>query len=320
MEYEFFATKKLHGLERVCPEMASWANEFLKYLINSRSYSGKTRLSYQTDLSDFFLVLGENTPPQPFGQGESFDHWLLKSAHQCQATLWAKLKPSSKQRKASTLKSFFRFLAMQGYIQTDLHSRIFSPKVPQKIPRYLSIDEAMTAFKLARDTAQSNPQDLEAQQTFATFLLLYFLGLRISEALDVRWADFNPDLRGLKVRGKGGLERIVALPLSLSQYLTGLRGAYSGADWVIPRPITPQKAYTQMRALGVQAGFTKILNPHSLRHSYATHLLADGINLRVLQELLGHQSLTATQKYTHLSLDNLARTIDKSHPFSKKLK
>jgi integrase/recombinase XerC/integrase/recombinase XerD len=150
----------------------------------------------------------------------------------------------------------------------------------------------------------------------AMILLLYGGGLRISEACSLRWSDMEmAGERSLRVAGKGGRQRVVTVPELTWSALQALphegRFVFGGEC-----ELSSRKAYEWVRQAGARAGLLKPLHPHALRHSYATHLLSSGADLRVLQELLGHRSLAATQKYTHLSLDHLARAMEKHHPLS----
>jgi integrase/recombinase XerC/integrase/recombinase XerD len=259
-------------------------------------------------LKDFLSLahsIEDSTPEKSF----------LKIAHLVQKKLWSRLAPSSHQRKIACLKSFSKFLQQRRVLTEPVEHHLFSPRLQLKIPRYLTVDECLrcASFILKK---QYPHKDLQEQQTQQIFFLLYLLGLRVSEAVNLRWQDFNFPNQTLLVVGKGGKQRIVAFPKVLESLLLDTK---SQSEYVIPRPMTPQKAYSLMRQLGEAVGLNKILNPHALRHSYATHLLSDGMSLRVLQGLLGHTSLAATQKYTHLSIDHLSRLVDSQHPLSKKL-
>ncbi len=137
----------------------------------------------------------------------------------------------------------------------------------------------------------------------------------MSEACSLRWTDIRMKERVLKVLGKGGKERLVAVPGKVTRALRPLAG--SGDEFVFgAAALDARRAYDWVRDAGRRAGLLKPLHPHALRHSFATHLLASGANLRALQELLGHASLQATQKYTHVSIDQLARTLERHHPLS----
>ncbi|MGE0527596.1 MAG: tyrosine-type recombinase/integrase, partial [Bdellovibrionales bacterium] len=192
-------------------------------------------------------------------------------------------------------------------LKEDVSLRLVSPKVPQKLPHFISVDEALSLVRSLEE--QREPL------TRALVLLLYGGGLRISEACRLRWQDIVEPARTLRVLGKGERERVISLPEVSWHALVELprKGSYVlGGE----SPLSTRKAYQIVRQAGARAGLLKPLNPHALRHSFATHLLTSGADLRVLQELLGHRSLAATQKYTHLSLDHLARSLEKHHPLS----
>jgi integrase/recombinase XerC/integrase/recombinase XerD len=230
-----------------------------------------------------------------------------------QKKYWSGLAPSTHQRKIACLKSFGKFLQRRQVLSEPIENQLFSPKLPVKIPRYLTVDECL---QCASFILKNPHEDLKKQQTQQTFFLLYLLGLRVSEAVNLKWKDFDFPRQTLRVIGKGSKQRVVAFPKVLESLLIDTQ---TQSEYVIPRPMSSQKAYTLMRQLGERVGLNKILNPHALRHSYATHLLSDGISLRALQGLLGHTSLTATQKYTHLSIDHLSRIIDSQHPLAKRI-
>jgi integrase/recombinase XerC/integrase/recombinase XerD len=169
---------------------------------------------------------------------------------------------------------------------------------------FLSVDEALSLLKVLHDP-----------MTRALVLLLYGAGLRVSEACLLKRKNLVESGRALRILGKGGHERLVALPESAWRALMALP---SQGEYVLSgdKPLHPRAAYELVRQAGLEAGLLRPLHPHALRHSFATHMLSSGADLRVLQELLGHRSLAATQKYTHLSIDQLARTLEKHHPLS----
>ncbi len=137
----------------------------------------------------------------------------------------------------------------------------------------------------------------------------------MSEACSVKWQDIDATKRIIRIRGKGSKERIVALPPIVFKSISALTGQ-GKFIWGV-EPLSTRVAFSIVRSLGARAGLVKPLHPHALRHSFATHLLSSGTNLRTLQELLGHASLTATQKYTHLGIDHLARTVENHHPLGR---
>ncbi|HVK61296.1 MAG TPA: tyrosine-type recombinase/integrase [Bdellovibrionales bacterium] len=221
-------------------------------------------------------------------------------------TRWSNLAPASRNRKVATLKSFLGWLHQEGHIERDLSLQLHGPKVPKRLPHHLSVDEALALLKSVR--AQKN-----AANDYALILLLYGGGLRVSEACALEWKQVDFDRRIIRVLGKGSKERIVAVA---PQVLEALKALPREFRFVFGRQkLDPRKAYEIVRSQGAKAGLLKPLHPHALRHSFATHLLSSGANLRTLQELLGHANLQATQRYTHLSIDQLARTMEEFHPF-----
>jgi site-specific recombinase XerD len=300
--------------------LANLACKYLKYLTHARTSSDHTSKSYANDLSQFLaplgvakILLGSSTSGASFQiawkerpvAATSSDPLLLHLIRTAQ-TQWGALSPASRNRKAAAVRGFLKWLQSENHVPEDWSSRLSSSKVPQKLPHFISVDEALGLLKAL------DPGSVER----ALVLLLYGGGLRVSEACGLRWKDLVRDSHSLRVHGKGGRTRLVALPTLAWDAVAKLpdHGSYILSGDV---PMSSRKAYEMVRQGGVRAGLLRPLHPHALRHSYATHLLTSGADLRVLQELLGHRSLAATQKYTHLSLDHLARAMEKHHPLSR---
>ena len=293
----------------------------MKYI---KTASSATLRSYSSDLGQAFgMEFEENSgakkhrviqgPPSRLNESE-----LLRICREAQLR-WAPLSPSSRNRKAACLKSFLGWLHKERATDRDLSLQIHAPKVPQRLPHFLSFDEA----KAVVDSLKSDLRNAETQERadlcqrdLALILLLYGGGLRVSEACLLRWADVESGGKILRIKGKGGRERLAALPPVAQAAVEALRRP--SLPYVFgTEPLSTRKAYDIVRSRGAAAGLLKPLHPHALRHSYATHLLSDGANLRTLQELLGHSSLQATQRYTHVSLDQLGETLEKLHPLGQ---
>lgn len=247
------------------------------------------------------------------------DEALLKAIREAQSA-WSNLSLSSRNRKSACLKSFLKWLFQERHIERDLNIQIHSPKPPVRMPHFLSVDESVAVLKTAELAVKKSKERFrdQALREKALLLLLYGGGLRVSEACNVKWQDIDANKRLIRIRGKGSKERIVALPPIVLKSIADLKGKGKfvwGAE-----PLSTRVAFSIVRSLGARAGLVKPLHPHALRHSFATHLLSSGTNLRTLQELLGHASLSATQKYTHLGIDQLARTVENHHPLGKKSK
>ena len=303
------------------PNLATLAHKYLKYLSDVKTASPHTIKSYAKDLEQFFESFCKRknlyTLEVKLMDGvthRNLDEWneseLLLAATDVQHS-WADLKPASRNRKVATLKSFFGWLFDNHLLNQDLGLQLVSPKVPQRIPHFLSVDEVWSLFKALNDEREDD------RKTLTLLGLLYGGGLRVSEACGAQWSNCDLSSGTLKILGKGGTERVVALPQAVAKNLRGLArtGPYIlGGE----KPLHTQTAYLWVRGLGARAGLLKPLHPHALRHSFATHLLNGGSDLRVLQELLGHKSLAATQKYTHLSMESLTRTLESHHPLARK--
>lgn len=264
---------------------------------NVKSASAHTLAAYKRDLNQTFLNHPQVAPTD-----------LLATCHQSQLR-WADLEPSSRNRKTAVLKSFLGYLFDQKLIDRDLRHQLMGPKVPKKLPHYISVDEVLAVIGAFEEDPSAN--QLREQ---SLFYLLYGAGLRISEACSLTWKQFSWDQRTLRILGKGGRERLVVLPKKAIDALKALKQISEEKFVWGEKALDPRTGYGWIRGLGERAKLISPLNPHALRHSFATHLLSSGANLRTLQELLGHTSLTATEKYTHLTVDQLARTMERHHP------
>lgn len=305
--------------------LAEVVDNYLKYKENIKSFSRHSLRAYRSDLHGAFdlkqkVVFNEK------------DLW--QSTREALST-WSPLSPASRNRKIACLKSFFNWLYEQGFVKTDYAPQLLCPKVPKKLPDFLSVDEVLAIIQHLNKALQLNESRLisadptalqEAQKTKVRllnqktlFLLLYGAGLRISEACQLSWKDIQLKERRVLVLGKGNKQRFAMLPQFCFEHLDFMFRTRSPHSLYIfgEDPLNTRIGYEMIRQLGRAAELMHNLHPHALRHSYATHLLSSGTNLRTLQTLLGHDSLQATEKYTHLSIDHLARTVEKSHPIAK---
>ncbi len=235
-----------------------------------------------------------------------------------------KMSPASKNRKIGSMKSFLNWLYLEKIIDKNLTFYLHSIKSSQKIPRFCSVDECITMInyfknKLKQSTKKTNLA--KVSHNYCLFLTLYGAGLRVSEACSLRWCDLNFSKNTIKVTGKGNKERLIPVPDFVLVELIKLQklSSISSPNQFIfiqtnNKSLNPRSAYKIIKDHGIASGLQTSISPHSLRHSYATHLLTSGSNLRVIQKLLGHQSLSATQNYTHLQTDDLARTLNTFHP------
>lgn len=282
-------------------------DKYLKYMTFVKSASPLTLKHYQIDLRQTFKY--ENLSDLSKRTWTEMD--LLTAVREA-FNNWANLSLASRNRKAATLKSFFSWAFDEGLTKRDLSIQVICPKVPRKLPHFLSVDEALAVLKSLSENQDTHLKDK------ILFLLLYGGGLRISEACSLRWDQIQFQQKTLRLVGKGSKERVIALPGLVIKALNSWRKKNSETEYVFgEQALNPRTAYEMVRQSGQRAGLLKPLHPHALRHSFATHLLTSGANLRTLQELLGHESLQATEKYTHLGIDHLARTMERMHPLGK---
>lgn len=290
-------------------------SKFLKYQENIESASPLTIRAYSLDLKQAF-----------FGQKSKHalkvinydDLWLHARES---LTQWGRLSLASRNRKIATLKSFFKWIFNEKMAPKNYGTLLVCPSVPRKIPHFLSVDEVISVLNCIeiRTTEISDKKDLIYLQKQKTlFLLLYGGGLRISEACGLKWKDVQFSEQRLLIKGKGGKERFAILPDFCFSHLREFKKQTVMTDFIFgEKPLHTRIGYEMIRSLGALAQLMNPLHPHALRHSFATHLLTSGANLRTLQTLLGHESLQATEKYTHLGVDHLARLIEQTHPLVK---
>lgn len=299
---------------------------FVDDLAAEKGYSANTCAAYARDLREFadYLADPERGAPEASGgeirtgpDGGRVDHLRIRAYL---GYLHKKNKKSTVARKLSALKSFFRYLVKLGVVAENPVDIVSSPKREQPIPSYLPVDDM---FRLL-DSVQTD--SLLGLRNRALFETLYSCGLRISElsGMDVLSVDF--DERLVRVMGKGRKERRVPIGEKALAAVRRYRERLEQDGKVPPAADGPlflnknggRLSDRSIRRILVQmvdrCGLATPVSPHTVRHSFATHLLDAGADLRVIQELLGHQSLSTTQKYTHLSVDRLMETYDKAHP------
>lgn len=288
--------------------------EFIKYLSLEKRYSEHTTESYQNDLQqlEIFLI-------SYFGTDKIFWHLVdKKTIRYFMIHLQEnKISRRSVARKLATLKSFFKFLVREEVIQHNPTLIIKTPKFDKKLPEYLTINEIEDLLKLPKYNTFEGIRDL------ALLELFYGTGIRLSELINIKMTDIFMDENLIRVFGKGQKERVVPLGSMAKKILLGylqIRPQY--AEKYVDN-IFVLKSGKRMYPMAVQRIVQKYLsqvsniehkNPHALRHTYATHLLNAGASIRVVKDLLGHESLSTTQVYTHMSIDHLKSIYKKAHP------
>lgn len=302
--------------------LKSAIDKYMKYLENIESASPHTLRAYQIDLDQVFGEIPDT----------KLNKDLLTQIRIAQSK-WGKLSLATRNRKAACMKSFLGWLFREQMIDQDYSQQVICPSVPKKIPHFISVDEVLAIISFLKNTPNNQAPspntpntltNLEGQsssvgQTKLLFYIIYGGGLRVSEACRLKWEHIHAETRSIRVLGKGNKERIVVLPTIVIKLLQQSKLKFpQNTPFVFgPTPLNPRTAYEMIRQLGKQANLSKNLHPHALRHSYATHMLNNGANLRIIQEVLGHESLQATEKYTHLGIDQLSQTMNAKHPLAK---
>lgn len=298
--------------------MLQLLDKFLRHLEVERNLSSRTIDAYQRDLRQFLDFLQHQ---QITGATDTVlaqvDTILLR---RYLALLHQKNRKTSIGRKLSALRTFFRYLVRQGLLATSPADSLATPRAEKYLPKTLSVDE-VTRF-LEHPHKNKTTHTLRDQ---AIFELLYSCGLRVGElaALDVGSLDLVQQL--VRVLGKGNKERLVPIGRvaigSLQEYLDSRGGPVADEPLFLNargERLTPRSVQRFMKKYLLQSCLHTDASPHTLRHSFATHLLDGGADLRTIQELLGHASLSTTQKYTQVSLSHLTSIYDAAHPRSKK--
>ncbi|WP_034621312.1 tyrosine recombinase [Desulfovermiculus halophilus] len=290
---------------------------YLTYLSTQKGLADATVEAYANDLRrlDAFARFRHSSLEHPEELDRAFLQAFIADLHR---TGTAK---TSISRKLSTLRGFFRFCLRQGLIGSDPSSGLKNPKHSASHPTCLNVDQV---FALLDQAAGTDPQAL---RDVALAELLYGSGLRISEAIRLNLQDVDLGQHVVRVTGKGSKERVVPLTSEardrLLRYLDhrfAFPAAYDQEAFFLGRRgkrLQRRQANRVLDRLASMAGLPQSISPHVLRHSFATHLLESGADLRSVQKLLGHSSLSTTQRYTHLSLGHLAQIYDQTHPRAK---
>jgi len=298
-------------------ELATAIERYLTEL-RVRNASPHTLRNYATDLARFTTYFSpkDAEPPQP----SAFTVLLLR---EWLSHLYAEgLSAVTMRRKLAAVRSLFDFLAREGTIPTNIARLVRTPKAPQKLP---SVPTAEQTNALLDGVAADKLERAFPKRDLLIFELLYGCGLRVSELVGLNLDDFDRTERWIRVRGKGKKERQVPYggkaASALDVYLE-TREAQIGEHGLFVNRFGKRLSDRSAREIvkiysRVLAGDSS-LHPHSLRHAFATHLLADGADLRSIQELLGHARLATTQKYTQVSLTDLMAVYDKAHPKARK--
>lgn len=290
--------------------MNSHIQQFLRYLEIEKGVSPHTLRAYRKDLEAFSSHVKSKVEDIGLNDIRGFVAEEINSGH----------KKTTAGRRLAAVRSFLKFLYREGYIKSNPAKLVPTPKLPKMLPKFLSVDDVFSLVEKPEGIGFLPARDR------AILELLYSSGLRVSELAGLNAEDINVREGLVKVKGKGKKERIVPV---------GTKAVEAIKTYFIERVLLKKKdgafflnrngarltdrsirriVIKYAKAIGVNSR----IGPHTLRHTFASHLLQGGADLRVIQELLGHSSLSTTQKYTHLDITHLMDTYDKAHPLAKK--
>lgn len=284
---------------------------FLRDLEDRRGLSPETIRAYRNDLSDWHKSLEKNEI-----SGLQEMNSRLKATHirTYLNGLFQTHQRSSLSRRLSAIRSFLRFARARGWISRDMGALVPSPRAERELPRFLSVEEMRELVEAPDLSTRLGVRDR------ALFEVLYGCGLRVSEVVGLNWQDVDLKNGWLRVMGKGSKERMAPLGGPAREALAALPDQEPG-------PLFKNAQGTRLSSRSVarilvkhlvRVASARTLSPHGLRHSFATHLLAAGADLRTIQELLGHARLATTQRYTHVDLGALVEEYRRAHPLAKR--
>lgn len=298
---------------------------FLEMLAVERGAAENTLQGYRRDLEDFSAFLGRTRVAD--AQPDDLSRYMSDLTRRGFAE-------TSQARRLSALKQFFKFIYAEGTRKDDPTRTLSAPKKRGSLPKVLSIDDVDRLIETARSetlkSQRSSAARLRVQRMYTLIEVLYATGLRVSELVALPVSAAMRDARLIEIRGKGGKERLVPLSPAAQRAMkdyVGLRaaeGAYEKSPWLFPSHgdsghLTRQHFARELKALAQMAGLDVAkISPHVLRHAFASHLLQNGADLRVVQQLLGHADISTTQIYTHVLDERLRELVEQAHPLAQR--
>jgi integrase/recombinase XerD len=285
---------------------------FLEMLAAERGSARNTLVAYQADLEDFASFASSRSETPSRCDASALQAYMAGLQR-------AGLAARTASRRLSALRQFHRFLLREGVRNDDPTSLLDAPRLPRTLPKYLAEHEVEALF----DAARQMPGHRGAV-ALAALEILYATGMRVSELLALPRRALAGDAAVLLVRGKGGKERIVPLSQAAKEAASAMVGHQNATSrYLFPgreprRPLTRQAFFLLLKHVALQAGLDPArVSPHVLRHSFASHLLAHGADLRSLQLLLGHSDIATTQIYTHVLAERLQQLVEAHHPLAR---
>ncbi|MDR2058047.1 MAG: site-specific tyrosine recombinase XerD [Dysgonamonadaceae bacterium] len=300
------------------PNVSSLVDAYHAYLLLEKSLSGNSIEAYENDLSKLLNYLNTMNKSPLDVHLEDLQS-LIISLHEMG------INPRSQARIVSGIKSFYRYLLLEELIQVDPTELLESPKIGFKLPEYLTVDE------INRIIASIDLSQCEGQRNRAILETLYSCGLRVSELTGLHFSDLYLDEGFIKVEGKGSKQRLVPIsPIAIKEInlylldrnLISVKKGFEDILFLSRRGTSLSRImiYHIIKTCAEIAGIKKNVSPHTFRHSFATHLLEGGANLRAIQRMLGHEKIATTEIYTHLDRDFLRSEILEHHPRNKMTK
>ncbi len=293
--------------------MQNYLDEYSNYLAVEKGLSKNTLESYRRDLNKFTAYLSKLDVNDPALVGKTEINgflMVLKNNNSASSTI---------SRTIASLRSFFTFLVQEGYLDNNPALDLESPKIEKKLPRVLTTDE------IDRLLGQPKLAEHKGLRDKAMLELLYASGIRVSELIDLNLSDFDPLVGYLRCRGKGQKERIVPIGSVainyVNEYMSGARSRLCKSNGETAlfvnqhgNRMTRQGFWKILKKYALKSNINGEITPHTIRHSFATHLLENGADLRSVQEMLGHSDITTTQVYTQITRRKIREIYDKAHP------
>ena len=285
---------------------------FIDFLSSKKRFSSHTIRAYRTDIEQLIDHLGEDILIKDLNKYD---------LHEYVSTISKSITSKSLSRKIATIKSLFKFMVAENIIENNISKSIRAPKISKKLPNHLTIDEMNLFFNKSLDMIGMPLRDLSIID------LLYSTGIRVSECASILISNINFKNNSIKILGKGKKERIVLFgdktKKNLMRYINEENIKIDGYLFISGNKKSKNNYITTRTIYNIVKKYIKFvssnekLGPHSLRHSFATHLLQTGSDLMAIKDLLGHSSLSSTQIYTHLDTQRMKEIYDKSHPHAK---
>ncbi|MGM0498015.1 MAG: site-specific tyrosine recombinase XerD [Bacteroidota bacterium] len=299
--------------------MITWEftiNEFINFLRLERALSNNSIEAYRNDIKKFIQYLeakGLSLLPHQIESDhlQNFIHWINELG----------ISPRSQSRVISGIKSYYKYLLIENYIQKDPTELLETPKIGRELPKVLSVDEIDQLIQ-AIDLSQA-----EGQRNKAIIETIYSCGLRVSELINLKISNLYFKEGFIRIIGKGNKERLIPISQKATKEIKlyfedrnklSINPEHEDILFLNRRgkQLTRVMIFTVIKRLAEKAGLSKDISPHTLRHSFATHLIEGGADLRAIQEMLGHESIITTEIYTHLDREYLRDTIIEHHPRS----